>query len=411
MDIRHLLITLYRHKATTGLIVLQIALCCALVCNVMFLVAQRIARIQRPSGVDEARIVTLQVAGENNGEDAFSATRSDVQTLRAIPGVIAASETNLVPFGNGGFNSALDLEPDQQAPTLSVSTYMGGDQLLDTLGLTLIQGRRFTADEFVDQAAFPGASDAGRGGATIVSRSVADKLFAGRNAVGRVVYGFDGQPLHIVGVVDRLVRARDNGDESQYEDAILLPARLPFAGLNRYVLRVEDPGRREAILAAATVALTRGHPDRSVIEENSTTLEHLRDDYYRQDATSAAILVVSGCALLAVTAFGIVALASFWVRQRHRQIGVRRALGATRGDILRYFQTENFLLTGAGIALGMLLTFAINQWLMRTYALPRLPIAYLPIGALVLWALGQAAVYGPARQASTVPPAEATRTA
>ena len=122
-------------------------------------------------------------------------------------------------------------------------------------------------------------------------------------------------------------------------------------------------------------------------------------------------LLVAVCiALLVVTALGIVGLASFWVQQRTKQIGVRRALGATRGQILRYFQTENFLLATLGIVIGMMLAYGINQLLMGKYELPRLPALYLPIGAVVLWLLGQVAVFGPARRAAAVPPAVATRT-
>jgi len=110
-----------------------------------------------------------------------------------------------------------------------------------------------------------------------------------------------------------------------------------------------------------------------------------------------------------VTALGIVGLASFWVQQRRRQIGVRRALGATRGDILSYFQTENFLIVSGGIVLGMVLAFAINLLLMQHYELPRLPLYYLPIGALSLYVIGQLAVLGPALRAAAVPPVEATR--
>ncbi len=112
-----------------------------------------------------------------------------------------------------------------------------------------------------------------------------------------------------------------------------------------------------------------------------------------------------------VTALGIVGLASFWVQQRTKQIGIRRALGATRGQILRYFQTENFLLASVGIVLGMLLAYSINLWLMGAYELPRMPITYLPIGAVLLWLLGQIAVFGPAHRAAAVPPAVATRSA
>ena len=123
------------------------------------------------------------------------------------------------------------------------------------------------------------------------------------------------------------------------------------------------------------------------------------------------MLVAVILALLVVTALGIVGLASFWVQQRTKQIGVRRALGATRSQILRYFQTENFLLATIGIVLGMLFAYAINQLLMGKYELPRLPLLYLPVGAVLLWLLGQIAVYGPARKAASVPPAVATRSA
>ncbi len=124
----------------------------------------------------------------------------------------------------------------------------------------------------------------------------------------------------------------------------------------------------------------------------------------------AYLLAGVSVALLVITALGVVGLASFWVQQRTRQIGVRRALGATRGDILRYFQLENFILATAGIALGMALAYAINLWLMHSYQVARLPAGYLPVGAVLLWMLGQLAVLGPALRAAMIPPAIATRT-
>ena len=123
----------------------------------------------------------------------------------------------------------------------------------------------------------------------------------------------------------------------------------------------------------------------------------------------AGMLVGVIVALLLVTSLGIVGLASFWVQQRRRSIGIRRAIGATRGDILRYVQTENFLIVSGGIVLGMLLAYALNLWLMKYYELPRLPLLYLPVGAGLLWLLGQGAVFGPALRAAAVPPVVATR--
>jgi len=76
---------------------------------------------------------------------------------------------------------------------------------------------------------------------------------------------------------------------------------------------------------------------------------------------------------------------------------------------VHYFQTENFLIVTFGILAGMLLAYGLSLLLMMHYELPRLPWVYLPIGAIALWLIGQAAVLGPALRAAAVPPVVATR--
>ncbi|MGE8218150.1 MAG: ABC transporter permease [Stenotrophomonas acidaminiphila] len=110
-----------------------------------------------------------------------------------------------------------------------------------------------------------------------------------------------------------------------------------------------------------------------------------------------------------ITLIGIASLSGYWIQQRTRQIGIRRALGATRGQILRHFLAENLVLVGVGLALGLLLALGINQWLMQHYELARLPLPYLPAAAVLLLALGQLAVAGPAHRAAGLPPASAAR--
>jgi putative ABC transport system permease protein len=209
----------------------------------------------------------------------------------------------------------------------------------------------------------------------------------------------------VVGIVDRLVRPQPRKDDQNDLYSVILPVRQTFSA-GTYMLRT-DPGRREAVLKAAQQALDR--KDGRRVAGDSGVFGDLRADFYRADVSMVWLLAGVCAALLVVTAFGIVGLASFWVQQRTRMIGTRRALGATRTQVLRYFQTENLLLTSAGIAIGMLGAFAINQWLMTQYELPRLPFVYLPLGALMLWALGQLAVLAPARRAAALPPAHAMR--
>jgi putative ABC transport system permease protein len=131
---------------------------------------------------------------------------------------------------------------------------------------------------------------------------------------------------------------------------------------------------------------------------------------YRADSRMIALLSAIIVLMVAVTALGIVGLASFYVNLRRKQIGTRRAVGARRVDIVRYFMLENWLLTTGGVLIGTVLAFAFGQWLSAAYSLPRLEPQYVIVGILLLWILGQLAVYVPARRAAAIPPAIATRT-
>ncbi|MET0281151.1 MAG: FtsX-like permease family protein [Steroidobacteraceae bacterium] len=410
MEIRPILSTLGRHKTAAALIVLEIALACAIICNALFLIGDRVGQISEVSGVADTELVRVQITSIGNDENPDASTRADLAALRAIPGVKAATVMNQVPFGGSSWNSGVKLQQDQQRSTLNATTYMAEDDFIETLGLKIIAGRDFEPGEYVyySEVRKPGVT--AEIPAAIITRKVAEILFPGENAVGKSFYSWSDKPTRVVGVVDHLVRPSAQGGPAGREYAVIFPLRPSYDVGGDYMLRT-DPARREEVLKAAAVVLRANDPNRIVLEENTRTMEVQRKDYHQQAVSMAWLLGAVIVALLVITALGIVGLASFWVEQRTRQIGVRRALGATRGQILRYFQLENFILATGGIVLGMLLAFGINQLLMAKYELPRLPWYYLPIGALVLWVLGQISVLFPARRAAAVPPAVATRSA
>ncbi|MFC6839553.1 ABC transporter permease [Xanthomonas theicola] len=407
MDIRPILSTLRRHKTAAALIVLEIALACAIVCNALFLIGNRIQTLHRPSGIAEPELVTISLGGIGPQANAAARTREDLAALRAVPGVRAATVTNQVPFVHSSWNGGVRLTPEQERPTLNAAQYMAEESTLRTFGLQLAAGRDFDPDEYRDRedAEKDDPARKQQGAAVILNQATADKLFPDHDALGKRLYMGD-TPFRVVGIVRQLARPWASAGNDQLDYAMLLPARVAYTdGL--YVLRVADPARRQEVLAAATAALMKVDSSRLVLKQQTYT--EIRDDFFQADRAMVWLLGAVCVALLVVTALGIVGLASFWVQQRTKQIGIRRALGATRGQILRYFQTENFLLASTGIVLGMLLAYAINQWLMGKYELPRLPLYYLPFGALTLWLLGQVAVFAPARRAAAVPPAVATR--
>ena len=404
LQLRPILSTLRRHKTAALLIVLEIALTCAIVCNAVFLIVNRIERLHFASGLADSELVYVEIHSIGRVVDAAPDTQADLAALRAVPGVRSVAVLNQIPYNNNSNNSGVNLLPGQKASTIEVSTYMGDKGALDTLGLRLLEGRDFNADEVMGGEAFQDSADP-RLPSVILTRATAERLFPGRSAVGQPLYVYTDFPTRVIGVVDRFVRPTPHSAEPDELHSVLLPVRSTYNG-GVFVLRT-DPARRQEVIKAALKALDRGDSQRVV--RGSGTLEDLREDYYRADVAMVWLLAGVCVALLVVTAFGIVGLASFWVQQRTRMIGTRRALGATRGEILRYFQTENLLLTSAGIAIGMLGAYGVNQWLMTQYELPRLPALYLPLGALVLWTLGQVAVLAPARRAAALAPAHAMR--
>ncbi|KAF1704419.1 ABC transporter permease [Pseudoxanthomonas suwonensis] len=408
MDIRPILSTLLRHKTAASLIVVEIALTCAIICNALFLISDRLAEVRQPSGIAEEELVRVQVEGIGSDPDEVARTRSDLATLRALPGVKNATVMNQMPFTRSSWNTGVRLSLEQQRSTLLASIYLGDDQMLETLGVQLVAGRTFNPEEYIEYNDAQSADYEGGMPAVIITRSMAQRLFPGEDPIGRTIYAWGDLPIPVVGVIDRLIRPAGVGGPEAAHYSMIFPVRPHYAVSGEYLIRT-TPERRQEVLEAAVRTLRAGGNDRIVEDEDTGTIEDMRREYFQAPRSMAWLLAIVCVALLLITALGIIGLASFWVQQRTKQIGIRRALGATSGQILRYFQTENFLLATIGIGLGMLLAFAINQVLMGRYELARLPLYYLPTGAVLLWLLGQLAVYAPARRAASIPPATATR--
>jgi putative ABC transport system permease protein len=408
MDIRPILSTLRRHKITTWLLILEIALTCAIVCNAVFLINQRLQRMDIPSGIAEHDLLQIKFAYVGSRPDAYVQAQTDLATLQQIAGVQAVALANQLPLsGYAMSNSGIKLRPGQQQTSLEVASYYG-QNLLTTLGVRLISGRDFQPDELVDLKSVLPALHGGElkdlPHTVIVTQAVAVRLWPGQSALGKTIYFGNDIPMRVVGVSAPL--ARPNNLQMGAQNSIVFAIRLTAAEGGSYVIRT-TPHDRQRVLKSALGALKRLDPNRVVLEQR--TYDELRHDYFQDDRAMAGMLVGVIVALLLVTALGIAGLASFWVGQRRRTIGVRRALGATRANILHYFQTENFVLATIGIALGMLLAYGINLFLMLHYELPRLPAIYFPVGAIALWLIGQLGVLGPALRAAAVPPVVATR--
>lgn len=409
MEIRPIISSLLRAKTAPLLIAAQVALTLAIVCNALYIIRDRLATAARPSGADQANLFDIRFYPHREIADIAGMQARDLEAMRAIPGVRSVAWTNQVPLGRSGWNNGgLTTKPGETGSNLTAAHYFSSGSLVDTFGLKLVEGRDFTAEDVID---VDPAKERAQPTQMIITLALAKRLYPGETRfVGRTFYtggGEDaGPPVRIIGVVERLHSPGAPADE-RAENSMISPMRYLDSSTG-YAVRTE-PGQRDRVMADVEKALLALSSDRVLIGKRS--FDEIRDRRYAGERLMAGLLIAVTGFLLLITASGIVGMASLWVNQRRKQIGVRRALGARRFDILRYFIVENLLITTGGIVAGLLLALGLNQLLVSELELARLPLGYLPVGALLLWTLGVIAVYGPAWRAASISPAIATRSA
>ncbi|ULU27292.1 ABC transporter permease [Dyella terrae] len=407
MHIKPILAALKRHKAGTILIAMQIALTLAIVCNAVFIIHQRLDRVNRPTGMVETDLMAIQSSfvgkGDNEGGPQIKA---DLQALRQMPGVQDAVSLNSYPLRGGGWSTGVRTDVDAKDSKAHTTQYFGDEHVLSTMGLRLVAGRNFRSDEIVvaDPRAIPDAS------MVIVSKQLADNMYPDGSALGKPIYiGDTKKPTTIIGIVERLgVPWNAVWSDDFYEYSLIQPVQLtsPFTS---YLIRTK-PGQLASVMKAAPALLVKVERMRVIPSERGVrSFEQVRENAYKGDRGMAILMGVVCLVLLGVTAAGIVGLTSFWVGQRRKQIGVRRALGATKRDILSYFLTENLLIGMVGVVIGALLAVGMNLWLVTQFEMARLSLVYVLVGVVALLLLGQGAVLAPALRASRVSPVEATR--
>jgi putative ABC transport system permease protein len=408
MEIRPILSALMRNKTGPILVALQVALSLAILANAMHIVNERRAAMARPSGLsDEHATFYISALNLNNDspEQQLASMKREADILRAVPGVASVANVSQMPLSRSGSNTSVVIDRTQVRESANASTYLSGDSLVKTFGLNVVEGRDFLPQELVDLNENESREPPKQ---VILTKALADKLWPGGPAVGKTMYfgtGEAAQSTQVVGVVERLQKAHVSlTPEAEY--SLIMPVRLYGNPGALYAIRTE-PGQRDRVMKEAEAALRKSSASPMILRLK--TVDQDRADLYRADAALSWMLVTVSVLLLLITSSGIVGMASLWVTQRRKQIGVRRALGARKLDILRYFILENFMITSAGVFGGITLGLALNHLLVAKLEMARLPAGYLIGGGIVFWALGILAAYGPAWRAASISPATATR--
>jgi putative ABC transport system permease protein len=411
VEIRALLSALWRNKTGPVLVSVQVAITLAVLVNVAYIVRQRVEEVSEPTGMDLDNLFWIATGTTSRDYHYATAVKTDLIYLNSLPGVVAASTINNLPQTGAitGLPFASNLEALQR-PNGGIGglIYFGTDKFLDTLGLKLVAGHNFDLDAIKPPATDFNASLGDWAQEVIVTQRMAKKLFPDGNAIGKPIYvGLINKSSTIVGIVDFMRAVPASARYDDFISQIVIAPIIPSGPNSLYVVRAK-PGQRAAVMRQLEKNFADLQPGRFIsrMQDYTRTAAEIRQG----TRASAIILAVVALFVLAVTLVGISGLAAFNVTTRTKQLGIRRAIGARKFHILRYFLVENWIITTCGAVLGCMLALAAGIKLSTMYEMPRVPLYYLVGGVLLLWIVGLLAVLMPARRAASISPAVATRT-
>lgn len=418
MGLGPILRAMSRNKVRFGLIALEIALTLAIVTNCVSMIRDARKELSRVSGFDDANLIQVRStpfdpALKGDGPQDAS-VKQDLAALRAIPGVKAASNTYFLPWQGGGSSTEMRAGGSTGA-YLRTQIYSSDDATIETLGTRVVEGRGFTRDEIEAETLrlrnLSPNREKGEDGKPkekfvqpiLITQAFGRLAFPTGPLLGRQIEDNDGDLYTIVGVVDAFYNPYG---WPIHEYAVFYPTfSRSYERGTSFLVRAE-PGQRSAVLAALEKSLLAVNPGRNL---RIRTVEEVKAGFQGSSTLMVKVLSIIIFLLVFVTSLGIVGLTSFSVAERTRQIGTRRALGAQKEDILRYFLLENWLVTTFGLSMGVLLAYGLNVALVANAGGKKLELSLVAFGVLLLWGAGLLSTLMPALRGSKVAPAIATR--
>ncbi len=392
---------LLNNRTRFWLILVEVALTLAIVVNCTSIFLEKRQSFLAPTGMDTDNIlaITTEPFGENFADEEFveSVGEADLRQLRNHPSIIDATPIHFFPLSGSG-SSIGRKAAGSEIDTVEVGYFMVDEHGIDTLGTNLIEGRNFNSSDIELSSDYDAPQN------IIITKAFADRVFPDGNVIGSRLSNQDNEHTGtIIGVIDSMSNSWPRAGMGG--QTMLLPGKPRDNREMNYLVRAE-PGAIDSLYTELDELLVSLESDRIVTVR---TLSEIKLRYFRRTLMAMKIWAAVVVLMIIVTSLGIVGLTSFSVTQRIREIGTRRALGATRAAILRYFLLENWLITTAGLIIGTILTILLNYVLAQYAEAPKIDWVLMAGGATVLWAAGLLAALFPALRATTVTPEIATR--
>jgi putative ABC transport system permease protein len=403
MNFRALLKSLILRKFTTGLLILQLAITLGLLVNSAILALDIQKKTSQSTGLDNENILlvsTHPTSGAYRDLDYFrSIATEDIAKLGQIPGVNSVSVTNQLPMRTRGMlRNFHDLDKPEQENTdkylQDVKYILADENLASALGLSLLEGRLLNASDQLDVG-----SEEPRN--IVITASLKKALYGKKSALGQETNnGF------IVGVVNDIMLDPTLQDDKQY--GFFSNAVMEYIFIGRYYVLNVKPGQMANVRSKVADTILAVQAERDIFKV-FTMQEHLQR-FYRDDQGLADLFILLCGLMLFVTAISSYAYSQFHISRQKKFIGIRRALGARKIDVLLYVLTENWLVYGMGCLLGVLVAFGFNILLSQHISLSKPDIMLFLLVTCVIFVSGTIATWLPAKRTSNIAPVVATRT-
>jgi putative ABC transport system permease protein len=320
-----------------------------------------------------------------------------IDRLGVLPGVKCVSATTLLPLAGDNFNSAIEIEGEElKVPNQLSSTEVRvvTPQYFKTMGIALERGRVFTSQ---DTPTSPHV--------LLINQTIARRWLADKDPIGRhATLGWDSFSGQIVGIV---ADTKEFGVDAEVREEVYIPySQAPFRPIVALVMRTaSDPAR---LSNAARAAILEVDPDQPV--SKIRTMEQVVSGSVSQPRFRTLLLGLFAGLALILAAIGIYSVLSYSVTQRTHEIGIRIAVGASQGDVLKLVIGQSMMLVLVGVSTGVLaalgLTRLVSSWL---YGVGSTDAATFTAVALLLLGVAFLASYIPARRATKIDPMVALR--
>jgi len=389
MNFKHLLATIKYNKFVALIIIFQVALSMSIVSNSFFLTLKTYKEWSLPTGLDTEELVLITAKNYRNNMDFRELLTDDLAEFKDIDGVISVTPMNHTPIAAGWPNTVFEGQGDNRR-SFQTHVFDVDANGLSVFGLALIEGRKFEATDVIY------GDDQGNAAVVMVSSEMAKALYPDDSAIGKSIWlEAESSSAEIIGVYSGFLGSQFLVRKGMPYRSMLHPkVSWHNDNIQQYMIRIQE-GAKGAIFNKIDEYYGQAA---GRFASKPVTLGDIKVKVFYERLSTLVMYLTISILLLLITFCGLIGLISFIVSTRHTQIGIRRALGAKRSDILWEFISENILVTIVGVIFGTVLAILISTMFREFNGITAADWIYVVFVGLAILILNVFAVFIPVRK-------------